>query len=288
MTTSRGKIYLLGGRGAVPVSEYDIEAKSWSIKNAPPIELHHFQAQVHNHKIYVIGAFTGDYPEDTPVSHVYIYDIATDKWQQGIEIPANRRRGAAALASYESKFYLLGGVVNGHLDTTVDWLDEYDPITNKWRVLADAPHKRDHFQAAVVDNALVAVGGRRSRMANNEPYQHTVAATDVFDLESESWRTLNASSGNIPTPRSGIATLNYKNQILVLGGESKLPSATDKTVHTEVQILDLHSSMWHSASPLLTPHHGFQAAIVNDTIYLSVAKGDHSSLEFVRLDELLN
>ena len=41
---SKGKFYLLGGRGIKPVDIYDPETNTWTKGAAPPIEIHHFQA----------------------------------------------------------------------------------------------------------------------------------------------------------------------------------------------------------------------------------------------------
>ncbi len=74
--------------------------------------MHHFQAVSLNGLIYVLGAFTGEYPGEQPVPNVYIYNPATNAWATGPAIPVARRRGAAGVTVY--KIYLAGGIVNGH------------------------------------------------------------------------------------------------------------------------------------------------------------------------------
>ena len=68
MVLIKGDIYLVGGRDGMPVSRLDSKNLQWQTKAKPPIDLHHFQAQVYKGEVYVIGSFTGDYPKDTPVS----------------------------------------------------------------------------------------------------------------------------------------------------------------------------------------------------------------------------
>lgn len=51
---------------------------------------------------------------------------------------------------------------------TQAWFDQYDPVTGKWTVLPDAPHARDHAQAAIVDDKLYMLAGRRSSQAINQ------------------------------------------------------------------------------------------------------------------------
>src|SRR5690606_26010603 len=104
-----GKLYLLGGRRLGVdkfVNIYDPVAKVWTQGSKPDIELHHFQAVSYNNLIYIIGAFTGNYPDEVPVDKIYIYDPASDLWSYGITIPADRRRGSAGVAVYNGKIYI--------------------------------------------------------------------------------------------------------------------------------------------------------------------------------------
>src|SRR5688572_20746444 len=64
------RFYLMGGRGIKPVQAYDPVNKSWTNKANTPLELHHFQAVTLGGLVYVVGAFTGGYPHETPVSRL--------------------------------------------------------------------------------------------------------------------------------------------------------------------------------------------------------------------------
>ncbi|HXH17489.1 MAG TPA: hypothetical protein VNJ07_00275, partial [Chitinophagales bacterium] len=89
------KFILLGGRGNVPAESYNYITKTWTAGAAPPMQLHHFQGVEMNGLIYVVCAFTGNYPNETPVPNVYIYDPKANVWHQGMDIPSARRRGSA-------------------------------------------------------------------------------------------------------------------------------------------------------------------------------------------------
>jgi hypothetical protein len=75
-----GKFYWLGGRGIKPVEVFDPTTNRWEKKAPTPIELHHFQALAFDGKVYVSGALTGPYPNETPVPVFYIYDPKSDTW----------------------------------------------------------------------------------------------------------------------------------------------------------------------------------------------------------------
>ena len=104
--------------------------------------------------IWMMGAMTGGYPKEPPMAHIQIYDPKADVWTEGPETPKARRRGSAGTVVYSNKIYMVGGITLGHTSGTNAWFDEYDPKTNTWRQLPDAPHIRDHFHAVVLDDKL--------------------------------------------------------------------------------------------------------------------------------------
>lgn len=244
-----GKFYLLGGRGIKPVEVYDPVSNKWTAKSPTPIELHHFQALAVGKQIYVVGAFTGPYPNEKPVPVIYIYTPATDVWTTGATIPKQRRRGAAGAVLHDGAIYVVCGIVEGHLGHFVPWVDKYDLTTNTWTTLADAPRPRDHYQAVVVANQIVAAGGRISSGKTKQVFQLTVPQIDVYDIGSNSWRTL---KDPLPTPRAGCFAVAVGDRVVIAGGES----GTQGEAHHEVDVLDLAQETWTPIPRLATPRHG--------------------------------
>jgi N-acetylneuraminic acid mutarotase len=257
------KFYLVGGRRINPVDIFDPVAGTWTKGASSPVELHHFQAVVFDNKIYVVGAMTGSYPKEPPVSHVYIYDPAADAWTQGPEMPADRRRGGAGAVLYNGEIYLIAGITNGHYDGHVAWTDVLNPRTGQWRRLPDAPRARDHFHAVIVNDKIYAIGGRRSSAATNQTFQLTEPAVDVFDLKTNQWSTLPASS-SLPTPRAGAGTAVIDGKIIVTGGESGQPLA-----HDAVESFDPATGRWTTLKPLSMGRHATQAVVHEGKIYLA-------------------
>ena len=262
-----GKFYLIGGRGMKPVDVYDPATQTWSTGAYPPLEMHHFQAVPYQGKIYVMGAFTGGYPDETPISHVYTYDPTSDLWEQGAEIPEARRRGAAGVVVHNDRFYIVCGIRNGHLGDYKNWLDEYDPATGTWTELPDAPHTRDHFQAAVADGKIYVAGGRNSSAATEQTFELTVAEADVYDLDAQRWETL---SNPLPTERAGSTTVVLDNHVVVIGGESDAMEAA----HHQVEALDIATGQWQSWPHLQQGRHGTQAALHDGAIYIAAGSGN--------------
>lgn len=264
------QFYLIGGRRIQPVQAYDPAKKTWKNLGAPPIEMHHFQAVTFEEKIYVIGALTGPYPRETPIPNIYVYDPGDDSWTIGPEIPKDRRRGSAGAVVHEDLIYLVCGIQDGHRSGWVPWFDAYDPKSDTWTQLPDAPRARDHFQVAVAQGKLVAAGGRRSGFEGST-FAAVISEVDVFDFEKQAWSTLASPRGDLPTPRAGTASLTLGEEVLVIGGES-----SEKRAHDKMDALDLNAGVWRRLPPLLQGRHASQPVLHEGRIYLpagSVTRG---------------
>lgn len=285
------KFYLIGGRGSQnkKVDIYDPVKKAWTQSGSThPIEMHHFQAITYQGLIYVLGAFTGNYPGEVPIEQVYIYNPVADTWHVGDDI--SRPRGSAGAVIYDHKIYLVGGLQDGHRGDYVQWFDEYDPTTGTWKTLPDVPHFRDHFQAAVVDGKLVLAGGRLSDADQNLAAQNydaellpplpgstnafnaTVPMVDLYDFGSSTWS--NQPLPALPTPRGGTASAVLGSEVLIIGGES----GTTADAHSETEAYDVNSQTWRSLASLLPEgdfkgRHGTQVVVNNGAVYIAAGSG---------------
>lgn len=262
----KDKFYLLGGRRINPVSIFNTKVQVWTSGATPPLEIHHFQPVVYKNKIYLLGAMTGNYPGETPVPNVYIYDPKTDQWKKGAEIPENRRRGGAGAVLYKDKIYLVCGIKDGHRGDHKKWLDAYDPKTDTWEQLPDAPRPRDHFQAVVVNDKLYTMGGRTTVAADN-PFKNTIAEIDVYDFNTQTWTTL---ENGLPTKRAGNHAVVYGKDILVIGGES----FTQEVAHNEVEALNVLDYTWRTLSPMIEGRHGSGVILHKNKFYIASGSGN--------------
>lgn len=260
------KFYLLGGRGERSTSIYDTNTNTWTEGPEPPLEMHHFQPVVVGSKIYIIGAFTGGWPDETPVPNIYIYDTETDSWTQGDEIPENRRRGSTGNILYNGKIYLVCGIKNGHIGDHKDWVDSYDPETGSWEILSSAPRTRDHFQAVLHEGKIYALAGRNTG-STESPFGGTIAEVDAYDIEANSWTS---TSDPIPTKRAGTAAILYMGQILVAGGESP----EQEKAHAEVEALDPNTGQWATLPQLNEGRHGTGLVEFGDELYIASGCGN--------------
>ena len=254
------KFVLIGGREqGSNANIYDPATNTWTIGSAPGMSIHHFQAVAYDGLVYIVGAMTGNFPNETPLDKILIYNPETDQWINGPEIPVSRRRGSAGCVVYQDEIYLVGGIQNGHLSGWVNWLDKFDPRTNTWTTLPDAPRARDHFHAAVHQGKLYAAGGRRS--GKNGTYADTEGKVDVYDFATQTWDSL---PNAIPTQRAGAAVAVLGNELLVIGGVKDSGKAYHNT-----EALNLSNNTWRSLDTLQTGRHGTQAIVNNGGVYLA-------------------
>ncbi|WP_025765354.1 Kelch repeat-containing protein [Dyadobacter tibetensis] len=269
MAEANGKLYLIGGRGIKPVDQYDPKKDTWTSLIETPIEMSHFQAVTFKDEIWVLGAFTGSYPHELPIPNVYIFNPVKNEWRKGPEIPQDRLRGAAGAFTHQGKIYLACGIQDGHWDGQVAWFDEFDPKTNQWNRLQDAPRPRDHVQVALHDNKLYVAGGRLSSAKTKDTFTLTVNEVDVYDFNTKSWTTLPAEQ-NIPTPRAGCTAVTYQDKILVIGGES----GAQTQAHSEVEAFNTKTQKWEKLPSLHQGRHGTQAVLLNKKVYIGAGSAN--------------
>ena len=260
-----GRIYLIGGRESLQIDCFDPKALTWTKMKAKTPLIHHFQSVILDGKIYMLGAMTGEYPVETPLPRIQIYDPKKDQWTEGATIPEARRRGSAGTVLYNGKIYLAGGIINGHTSGTVAWFDEYDPATDTWRALQDAPRIRDHFFAIVVEDKLYCIGGRNTSF--HQPdfgafFGAVILDVDCYDFKKRVWTTL-PPGANLPVGSAAAGTVYLGERILYFGGET----ASDALNTTRA--FDPRTGTWTELAPLQQGRHGTQAVVFQNRIYVA-------------------
>lgn len=268
-----GKFYLLGGRGINPVQEFTPSTKTWkNLKNTPTI-FNHFQALTYCGLIYVIGAFDeslSGFPKETPAPNIYIYDPLSDTWIKGPPIPAERQRGSAGLVEYQGKFYVVLGNKLGHTAAGVVFLDEFDPATNAWTPLADAPRSRDHFQAVALNGKLYAMGGRQSANPGAAIFTD-LEKVDVYDFAKASWSTLPSPASDMKVKRSGGILAAMGDEILFAGGSN--PNVLTTAPYNLTDAFNTLTNTWRSLAPLNTARQVAGGFVNNSGFYVASGSG---------------
>lgn len=142
-------------------------------------------------------------------------------------------------------------------------MDEFDPETNEWHTMPDAPRGRDHFHAVVIGSRLYCAAGRRTSGKTNQVIQLTIPEVDVFDFKSQEWTTLPASQ-NLPTLRAGGTAVAWKQKLVVIGGES----ATQVESHHDAEAFNPNAGKWTKLPGLITGRHDTGALCYKNKIYI--------------------
>jgi N-acetylneuraminic acid mutarotase len=262
-----GLFYLIAGRDIQPISVFNPKTLTWTKAAAPPIELHHFQAVVYHREIYLCGAMTAGYPHEKPVPVIYIYNPTTNQWRTGANIPANRMRGSGGTVLYKGKFYWVAGIKDGHWTGNVVWFDAYDPKTNRWTQMPDAPHARDHFRAVLAYDELYCIGGGQSDAMHNKGIDKLLTDVDIYNFKTGKWRTAPAQ---LPTPRSGCSAVLAGQDIVITGGES----TAQETAHNQTEAYNLKTGKFTTLAPMVAGRHGTNALWYQHKMYTASGVGN--------------
>jgi N-acetylneuraminic acid mutarotase len=99
-----------------------------------------------------------------------------DRWENVIPANACAARQEAAMIALNGKLYLLGG-------RGIKPVEEYDPATNDWKILAAPPMELNHFQPLAVDGRILVCGA----MTGAFPKEQSVPNLWWFDPGKNEW-----------------------------------------------------------------------------------------------------
>lgn len=207
-----------------------------------------FGAAVLDGHVYVYGGHTGK-------PHTYSTDTVTGKFrrlnlarpEQGWEelTPGPSLQGLA-LVPHGGKLIRLGGMQPQNKEgekaanLSVATCAAYDVARKKWEALPDMPAGRSSFDAAVVNDTIVVVGGwKMGGVAQSGNWADT---TLILDLKKSplAWES-------IPQPfqRRALNAAAVGNKVYAVGGMNE-----DNEMLRDVDVLDLKTRTWSKAPSL--------------------------------------
>src|SRR5688500_16887735 len=208
-----------------------VDGGQWATR-APLLEANsEFALAEANGKLYVLGG----YPASRVTARtVQIYDIASDSWQLGPQLPQPNNHGMAAAVN--GKIYLLGGQVTDDQQgaTAVATVYELDPAIGGWVAKAQMPTARSGGVAVAHGGKIYVAGGRVPRGSDFA----------VYDPAANQWEVL----PNLPSQRNHIAGAAINGRIHIIGG--RLGNGLSPFKSDAHEVFDPQTKTWSAAATM--------------------------------------
>ncbi len=252
VTAANNKIYVMGGGRAGLAErlrqnwEFDPSTDTWTrkadIPAGGPGSLYGSAVEFEG-KIYIFGGVAGPPGPIVILNTLFIYDVASDTWSRGRNLPSENF--GIAVAVIGRKIYLAYGSGFGRQT----W--EYDPATDNYTRKADAPAVPSplRLHAASMGNEMHAFAGGFDGTAHV-----------IYNAATDTWRTGPAMPVGVTDP--GVEQEGGK--FYVIGGRQPISSAG-----AIVQIFDPESNTWSRGANLgLNWVDNIDTAVVRRLIFL--------------------
>ena len=158
-------IFVVGGRrrpfGGVVfniLDVYDPSTDSWTRLSSMPVALAtEYVVTYYKGKIYVTGGRTGTTPGLNPVRYFLIYDVASDTWSFGPDLPFNVSDAATIAFPLLEKIYVFGGIdASGNVLNTVLI---YDVNSGVWSYGTPMPEPKADAAVGICLGKILVIGG---------------------------------------------------------------------------------------------------------------------------------
>lgn len=202
-----------------------------------------------NGRIYVMGG----YPASRVTSRtVQVYDIATNSWQLGPDLPQPNNHGMAAAVN--GRIYLIGGQFDGDQNgaTAVNTVYELDPAVGAWVEKAPMPTARSGGVAVALDGRIYVAGGRVPRGSDFA----------VYDPASDRWEVL----ADLPNQRNHVTGAAINGRIHIVGG--RLGNGLSPLKSDAHEVFNPQTGRWGAAAPMLRGRSGMNGVVARGCFHV--------------------
>lgn len=172
------------------------------------------------------------------------------------------KRHENAFVACDGKFYALGG-------RGAKPIEEYDPATRTWTVLADAPMEFHHFQAISFQHEIYVIGALTGGYPHEKPIPHFL----IFNPKTKAWRKGATIPANRLRGSAGVFTRGDK--IYIVSGIQDGHWDGHVTWFDEY---DTKTGKWKILPDAPRPRDHFQAALMGDQLYLAGGRTSHAAI----------
>jgi hypothetical protein len=247
--TKSHPVILDEGNNTLDIELNHVDKGEWGSRSGLLVANSEFAMTEANGKIYVLGG----YPSTGVASRtVQVYDIATDSWQLGPELPLPNNHNMAATVN--GKVYVIGGQTTNNQDglTAVDKVYELDPAAGSWVEKAPMPTARSGGAAVALGGKIYVAGGR-------VPRGNDFAA---YDPATNTWEVLPA----LPSQRNHITGAAINGRIHIVGG--RLGNGLSPLKSDANEVYDPQTKTWSTAAPLPFGRSGMNGVMANGCFHV--------------------
>jgi hypothetical protein len=240
---------LYAGTNARDVVLTRVDLGVWGMRANLLVANSEFPLAESNGKLYVLGG----YPASRVTSRtVQIYDIASDSWQLGPELPQPNNHGMAAAVN--GKIYLIGGQTTDDQQgaTAVATVYELDPARGTWIEKAQMPTARSGGVAVMHGGKIYVAGGRVPR--GND--------FAVYDPAADQWEVL----PGLPSQRNHITGAAINGRIHIVGG--RLGNGLSPLKSDANEVFDPQTRTWTTAAPMLRGRSGINGVMARGCFHV--------------------
>ena len=226
----------------VPIGE-------WGLRAGLLVANSEFALAESNGRIYVMGG----YPASRVTSRtVQVYDIASNSWQLGPQLPQPNNHGMAAAVN--GKIYVLGGQTTDDQEgaSAVNTVYELDPAINAWVEKARMPTARSGG-VAVAHGAKIYVAGGRVPRGNDFA---------AYDPATDTWEVL----PNLPSQRNHITGAAVNGRIHIVGG--RLGNGLSPLKSDAHEVFDPPTRTWTTATRMLRGRSGMNGVVARGCFHV--------------------
>jgi N-acetylneuraminic acid mutarotase len=209
-----------------------------------------------NGRIYLLGGYPAS---RQTVRTVQLYDIATDRWSSGPQLPQPNNHGMAA--SVDGRIYLIGGQTTADFPpdnpTYVNTVYELDPARGTWVERAPMPTARSAGVAVVSGGRIYVAGGRPPRGSDFA----------VYDPATDRWEVL----PELPTQRNHFTGAAMDGRIHFVGGRQG--QGLSPLMTTAHEVFDPQTATWTTAAPMLRERSGMNGVMARGCFHVWGGEG---------------
>jgi N-acetylneuraminic acid mutarotase len=240
-------VVLIAGNNTHDVVLTPVDRGEWGMRAGLLAANSEFALAESNGKLYLLGG----YPSSRQtVRTVQIYDIASDSWQFGPQLPQPNNHGMAGAVN--GKIYLIGGQLTADQEGYVNTVYELDPAQGAWVEKARMPTARSGGVAVVHGGKIYVAGGR-------VPRGHDFA---VYDPAADRWEVL----PDLPTQRNHITGAAINGRIHIVGG--RLGNGLSPLKTTAHEVFDPQTRTWTTAAPMLRGRSGINGVMARGCFHV--------------------